>query len=116
MSTNDDQGATGIGPRRPESQDAGPRMFIPEPGWSVLVKRGSERTFCHMMAPGQDYYHRLLDGEVYLQQDNERLCLRCAARRGILAFEPRRLSDEGPKFLIDAGEISLSSLGSDESQ
>ena len=58
-------------------------MFIFESGWRVGVKTGSTRELCYMIAPGQDYYHRLLDGEVFLVRDGERLCLSCASRRGL---------------------------------
>lgn len=71
---------------------AGPRrMFLREAGWRVGHKLGSAREFCYSMAPGQDYYHRLLDGEVFVFHGDERLCLACAERRGLLAFEPRTL-------------------------
>jgi hypothetical protein len=69
------------------------RMFIFEPGWRVGVKSGSTRELCYMVAPGQDYYHRLLDGEVFLVRDGERLCLACASRRGLISFEPKQLRD-----------------------
>jgi hypothetical protein len=69
------------------------RMFIFESGWRVGVKTGSTRELCYMIAPGQDYYHRLLDGEVFLVRDGERLCLSCASRRGLISFEPRQLRD-----------------------
>ena len=69
------------------------RMFIFEPGWQVGIKTGSIRELCYMMAPGQDYYHRLLDGEVFLVRDGERLCLSCASRRGLISFEPKQLRD-----------------------
>ena len=69
------------------------RMFIFESGWRVGVKSGSTRELCYMMAPGQDYYHRLLDGEVFLVRDGERLCLSCASRRGLISFEPKQLRD-----------------------
>ena len=67
------------------------RLFIHEPGWRVGLKIGSVRSFCYMMAPGQDYYHRLLDGEVYLYHGDERLCIACAERRGLLTHEARGL-------------------------
>jgi hypothetical protein len=67
------------------------RLFLREPGWRVVLKAGSEREFCYQMAPGQDFYHRLLDGEIYLQHGDERLCLACAARRGLLHLEARPL-------------------------
>src|SRR6478609_9064490 len=67
------------------------RMYLHEPGWSVSLKVGSERVFCYQMAPGQDYYHRLLDGEIYVHHNDERLCLACAHRRGLITYEPRGL-------------------------
>jgi hypothetical protein len=69
------------------------RMFIFESGWRVGVKSGSTRELCYMIAPGQDYYHRLLDGEVFLVRDGERLCLSCASRRGLISFEPKQLRE-----------------------
>lgn len=93
---------------------AGERMYVHEPGWQVSVKRGSERVFCHMMTPGQDYYHRLLDGEMILHHDTERLCIACAARRGIISYEARRLPDEAPKFLVGSGEMPIFVLGVDD--
>jgi hypothetical protein len=68
-------------------------MFLHEPGWNIALKVGSERAFCYQMAPGQDYYHRLLDGEVYVFHGDERLCLACAQRRGLLSNEPKGLRE-----------------------
>lgn len=70
------------------------RLFVREPGWKVALKIGSDRLFCYMMAPGQNHYHRLLDGEVYISHGEERICLACASRRGLLSFEARGLGDE----------------------
>lgn len=67
------------------------RLFVREPGWRVMHKAGSVKEFCYMTAPGQDHYHRLLDGEIYLQRGDEKLCLLCADRRGLLTHEPKRL-------------------------
>jgi hypothetical protein len=69
------------------------RLFLHEPGWRIARKVGSTREFCYVMAPGQDYYHRLYDGEIYLQHGDERLCLACAERRGLIAYEPRGLRE-----------------------
>jgi len=79
----------------PDDLDLAPprRMFLFEPGWRIGVKSGSHREFCYMMAPGQDFYHRLLDGEIFLSRDDEKLCLDCAARRGLIALAPKRLRD-----------------------
>jgi hypothetical protein len=67
------------------------RLFMFEPGWHVRVKKHSEREFCHMKAPGQDFHHRLQVGELFLAREDERLCLACAERRGLLSFQPRGL-------------------------
>ncbi|GAC1471835.1 MAG: hypothetical protein NVSMB9_18390 [Isosphaeraceae bacterium] len=67
------------------------RVFVFEPGWTVERKIGSERSFCYMTAPGEDFYHRLLDGEIYLRRAREQICLACAQRRGLLFFEPKGL-------------------------
>ncbi len=79
------------------------RVFLKEPGWRVGHKVGSERSFCYMMAPGQDYYHRLVDGELFVYHGDERICLACAERRGLLSFEPRilrqPLTTSGPEVL-----------------
>ena len=69
------------------------RMYIAEPGWRIGVKIGSDRGFYYMRAPGQDFYHRLLDGELFVHRDDERLCLACATRRGLIATEPKRLRE-----------------------
>jgi len=79
------------------------RLFLHEPGWRVTLKVGSDREFCYAMAPGQDYYHRLLDGEVYLFNNEERLCLACAERRKLLSYKPRGLRDPVPVVEIDDG-------------
>ncbi len=69
------------------------RLFLHEPGWRVSRKVGSAREFCYQMAEGQDYYHRLLDGEIYLHNTEEKLCVVCAERRGLLSREPKTLRE-----------------------
>ena len=83
------------------------RMFIFESGWRVGVKTGSTRELCYMMAPGQDYYHRLLDGEIFLVRDGERLCLACASRRGLISFEPKQLRESIVSVPVDREALPL---------
>jgi hypothetical protein len=75
------------------------RLFLFDPEWRVAVKADSIKEYCYMMAPGQDFYHRLGAGEIYLGRDGERLCLACAERRGLLAFEPKLLRE--PVFRLE---------------
>ena len=88
------------------------RLFLREPGWRVALKVGSERMFCYMMAPGQDYYHRLLDGEVYVYNGDERICLACAVRRGLLSFEARGLGGGSSRSSTSTPRTARSSTSS----
>jgi hypothetical protein len=83
------------------------RMYLSEPGWRIGVKSGSDREFCYMMMPGQDFYHRLLDGEIFLHRHEEKLCLACASRRGLLVAEPRRLREAVIPVPADEESIPL---------
>jgi hypothetical protein len=77
--------------REPAPTPIGRRVFVTFPGWTVGLKVGSERSFCSTKAPGQDYYHRLLDGELFIAQGDERVCFVCAEKRGLISFEPKLL-------------------------
>lgn len=81
-----------------------PRVFLREPGWYVSLKVGSVREFCHSIAPGDDAYHRLADGELFVHSSDEKLCLPCADRRGLLHFEPKGLGK--PRDLSHWEEIA----------
>jgi hypothetical protein len=60
-----------------------------------------------MMAPGEDYYHRLRDGEVYLEREDERICFACASRRGLITYEPKRLRDSLVAISADLEALPL---------
>jgi hypothetical protein len=68
------------------------RLFLYDKEWRIAVKLDSHREFCYMMAPGEDHYHRLREGEIYLAREDEKLCLACGERRGLLCFSPRTLA------------------------
>lgn len=86
-----------------------PRLFLRESGWRVTLKIGSERLFCYMTQPGETHYHRIVDGEIHLMRDDEKICLPCAERRGLLAFEPKRLRE--PSAAID---FLMDQIGTDD--
>ena len=79
---------------------AAQRMFLREPGWRVGVKTTSDRAFCHSMTPGEDHYHRLAEGEVFVVRGDEKFCLPCAERMGVLDHEPRSLAEPRPTLEI----------------
>ncbi len=83
-----------------------PRLFLREPGWRVAVKTDSQREFCYTASPGQDHYHRLAAGEVYFHRGDEKICIPCADRYGLIEFAPvplretlaqTRFESEGPE-------------------
>lgn len=81
-----------------------PRLLIREPGWEVRLKSGSEKMLCYMIAPGEDHYHRIADGEIYLSRGNLRVCLPCADRHGLLHYEPRALRPSVRGQVIESGD------------
>lgn len=61
------------------------RLYIAQPdGWKGGVKQTWEKEYCFHKKPGEDYFHLLMYGEVYLQHDDEKICLQCALRSGIV--------------------------------
>ncbi len=92
---------------KPAEGDANPRrLFLKEPGWRVAQKTDSEKSYCYMMTPGQDYYHRLLDGEIYFYHGTEKLCAACAGRRGLLSHAAKPLREPLETIDLDAVELA----------
>lgn len=59
------------------------RLYVCHPeGWTAAVKQTSEKMYCYQKHPGEDYFHLIVAGEIYLQFGDEKLCLSCAVRRG----------------------------------
>jgi hypothetical protein len=81
--------ASGAAASRAES-DGTPdvRLYVTEAAdWMAHVKVGSEKIYCYQRNPGEDYFHLIVAGEVYLQSVSEKLCLRCALRRGVVTLD-----------------------------
>ena len=85
----DDIESTSTGASSPAPEKAvDQRLYVPDhKTWDVRVKRGSDNEYCYMAAPGQDYFHLLLDGEIYVQRGNEKFCLNCAFRQGAITLD-----------------------------
>jgi len=61
------------------------RLYIPDnQDWGVEIKRDSDRIYCYSKNPGQDWFHLILNGEIYVTRQHERYCLNCALRMGFL--------------------------------
>jgi len=59
------------------------RLYVCHPeGWTAEVKQTSEKMYCYQKNPGEDYFHLIVAGEIFLRFGDEKLCLNCARRRG----------------------------------
>lgn len=60
------------------------RLYLPRSeGWKFRVKSGP-REYCYYRNPNEEWFHLLIDGELFLQFGDEKVCLNCAYRHGIL--------------------------------
>lgn len=80
--TPDEPQSDAAQPANPASADR--RLYIPDAHWLVRVMTGVERVYCFQQAPGEEYYHLIVPGEIYVQSGTEKLCLNCALRRGVV--------------------------------
>jgi len=57
------------------------RLYVPHvTGWEAQIMDHSAREYCHFKTPGQDFFHLLVPGEIYLQYGHVKFCLNCAYR------------------------------------
>lgn len=107
----------------PADQPFDRRLYLPRSeGWELCVKSGP-REYCYYRNPGEEWFHLLVDGELYLRYGQEKLCLNCAFRHGILTDNrlfwqtgrrrPRRSTDEADDFRR-AEHVSARSPDEDE--
>lgn len=72
------------------------RLYLAQPeGWSAHVKQTWEKEYCFQKNPGEDHFHLIMQGEIYLQHDEEKYCLQCALRRGTLTSDRLRWQKSG---------------------
>ena len=55
--------------------------------WRAVVKTDFAKQYCHLKSPGEDFYHLLTGGELYLDDGETKLCLNCAVRSGVLTTD-----------------------------
>lgn len=78
-------------PAEPAAGDGDPPAPAPPDGrlyvagvrnWRAVVKTDFAKQYCHLKTPGEEYYHLLTGGELYLDDGESKLCLNCAVRSG----------------------------------
>lgn len=84
------------------------RLYLPrQEGWQAHIKRSWQKEYCYLKNPGEDYFHLLISGEIYLQRGEEKYCLNCALRHGILTRDRlywQRLPERKHLRQFSAGE------------
>jgi len=71
---------------QPEPKDF--RLYVPDTDhWQASLKTDWNKEYCYSQTPGEDFFHRLVSGEIYLRKGDEKYCLNCAMRLGILSLD-----------------------------
>ena len=64
------------------------RLYVPHPdNWAVRVKPSFDREYCHAKFPGEPHYHLLMGGEVHVDNGEQKFCLTCALRLGLVTLD-----------------------------
>jgi len=64
------------------------RLYVPQPeGWEVRIMASGDKQYCYLKHPGEEYFHRIVPGEVYLQRGDEKYCLNCARRIHVITTD-----------------------------
>ena len=79
------------------------RLYVPWPERiNVKLKTDVSNEFCFQQFNGQDYYHHLLTGELYVQFNDSKYCLTCALQKGLVTnnrlFWQRTTTSPEPSF------------------
>lgn len=84
---------------QPERDD---RLYVPHPaGWTAQIKKSGGTERCFAQHPGQDFFHLIVKGEIYLENGEERFCLTCAMRRGIVTRDRMFWKHDSPTPTIE---------------
>lgn len=81
------------------------RFYLPaHEGWTAAIKQDWSKEYCFMQMPGEDHFHLLLCGEIYLQRGTERYCLNCALRHGYATRERTFWQKESGTYVDETEE------------
>jgi len=82
---SDNSSADQTGPDGDANGDS--RLYLPgwEEGWQVRLKTNWDREYCFAKNPDEEFHHLLMAGELYVELDEEKFCLECARRRGVIS-------------------------------
>jgi hypothetical protein len=71
-----------------ESDNSEGRLYVPDyASWKAAIKHDWNKEYCFVQRPGEDFYHLLVTGEIYVHRGTEKYCLRCALRHGYVTHD-----------------------------
>ena len=74
-----------VEPVAPQPTGRDHRLYVPkQTGWEAAIKQTWEQEYCYSKNLGEDWFHLLANGELYIQRGTEKFCLSCALRLKIL--------------------------------
>ena len=67
------------------STDQDCRLYVTNPDvWNAQVKQTWDKEYCYGKKTGEEFYHLLMCGEIYVFNGSEKYCFNCAQRHGLL--------------------------------
>jgi hypothetical protein len=64
------------------------RLYVPDfAGWKAAIKHDWNKEYCFVQRPGEEFYHLLATGEIFLHRGTEKYCLSCALRHGYVTHD-----------------------------
>lgn len=64
------------------------RLYVQQSGLCrVVTKTDWNKEYCFLQHPGENHFHLLVHGEVFVQKADERYCLNCAFRLGLVTHD-----------------------------
>jgi len=64
------------------------RLYVTDArDWEAHVKHDSAKIYCYQKNPGEEFFHLIVNGEIYLTKGDEKFCLRCALRDGVVTTD-----------------------------
>lgn len=64
------------------------RLYVPyAEGWKAAIKSSWDNEYCFSKNAGEDFFHPLMCGEIYVQRGDEKYCLSCALKHRIVTTD-----------------------------
>ncbi|MBD3676684.1 MAG: hypothetical protein HUJ26_24490 [Planctomycetaceae bacterium] len=58
------------------------RLYVLLPdSWTAHAKQNSTKEYCYRKSEGEEHFHLLMKGEIYLMHQGEKYCLNCALQQ-----------------------------------